>query len=323
MIGSNSFSGSNFVDFVLDQGMEVIGISRSPEPHPVFLPYKRKKGMPFRFFQLDLNCDLSPIMTIIKEFKPDYVVNFAAQGMVAESWQKPEHWYQTNVVATIKLHDQLRKCDFLKKYVHISTPEVYGTCEGVVKENTSYNPSTPYAVSRAATDMSLMGFHKAYNFPVTFTRAVNVYGPGQQLYRIIPRTILFFLIGRKLQLHGGGASVRSFIHIHDVADGTLRVARQAPPGEIYHFSTSRNISIRSLVELIAKQLNIDFDKNVDIVGERLGKDAAYLLDSTKAWETLGWQHQISLEQGIEETIAWVRDNLDILKQLPFDYIHKP
>jgi dTDP-glucose 4,6-dehydratase len=323
VIGSNSFSGSHFVDYALEQGLDVIGISRSSEPHSVFLPYKKRKDAHFRFSQFDLNCDLTEIVKIVEDFRPDYIVNFAAQSMVAESWQNPEHWFQTNVVATIKFHDHLRKCDFLKKYVHISTPEVYGTCEGVVKENTSYNPSTPYAVSRAATDMSLMGFQKAYNFPVTFTRAANVYGPGQQLYRIIPRTILFFLIGEKLKLHGGGESVRSFIHIRDVADGTLRVARQAPLGEIYHFSTSRNISIHALVELIAKQLNIDFDENVDVVGERLGKDAAYLLDSTKARKTLGWQDQISLEQGIEETIVWVRDNLDVLKQLPFDYIHKP
>jgi dTDP-glucose 4,6-dehydratase len=323
IIGSNSFSGSHFVDYALEQGLEVIGISRSSEPHPVFLPYKKRKDAPIRFFQCDLNCDLTKIMKIVEDFRPDYIVNFAAQSMVAESWQNPEHWFQTNVVATIKFHDHLRKCNFLKKYVHVSTPEVYGTCEGVVKENTCYNPSTPYAVSRAAADMSLMGFQKAYNFPVTFTRAANVYGPGQQLYRIIPRTILFFLLGRKLQLHGGGASVRSFIHIRDVADGTLRVARQAPLGEIYHFSTSRNISVRALVELIARQMKVDFNKYVDVVGERLGKDAAYLLDSTKARETLGWQDQISLEQGIEETIAWVRDNLDILKQMPFDYIHKP
>ena len=323
VIGSNSFSGAHFVDFTLEQSAEVIGISRSQEPHPVFLPHKKRKNAVFRFFQLDLNRDLPNIMEVVEEFKPDYIVNFAAQSMVAESWQNPEHWFQTNVVATIRLHDHLRKSDYLKKYVHVSTPEVYGTCEGLVKENTSYNPSTPYAVSRAAADMSLMAFQKAYNFPVAFTRAANVYGPGQQLYRIIPRTILFFLIGRKLQLHGGGAAVRSFIHIRDVADGTLRVAKQAPPGEIYHFSTSRNISIRALVELIAKQLSVDFNKYVEVVGERLGKDAAYLLDSTKAREKLGWKDQISLEQGIEETIVWVRDNLDVLKKLPFDYIHKP
>lgn len=323
VIGSNSFSGSHLVDFALEHDAEVIGISRSLEPNPVFLPYKKKKDASFRFFQLDLNSDLTAIMKIVEDFRPDYVVNFAAQSMVAESWQNPGHWFQTNVVATIKFHDHLRKCDFLKKYVHVSTPEVYGTCGGGVKENINYNPSTPYAVSRAAADMSLMSFKKAYNFPVVFTRAANVYGPGQQLYRIIPRTILFFLIGRKLQLHGGGASVRSFIHIRDVADGTLRAARQAPPGEIYHFSTSQNISIRALVEMIAGQLKVDFNKHVEVAGERLGKDTAYLLDSSKAKETLGWQDQITLEQGIKETIAWVRNNLDVLKQLPFDYIHKP
>lgn len=323
VIGSNSFSGTHFVDYALKQDLDVIGISRSAEPHSVFLPYKNRKDAHFRFFQCDLNQDLIEIMKIVEDFQPDYVVNFAAQSMVGESWQYPEHWFQTNTVATVKLHEQLRRCDFLKKYVHISTPEVYGSCQGLVKENSIYNPSTPYAVSRAAADMSLMSFYKAYGFPIALTRAANVYGPGQQLYRIIPRTVLFFLLGRKLQLHGGGHSVRSFIHIRDVADGTLRVARQAPPGEIYHLSTSRNISIRALVALIAEQMNVDFDENVEIVGERLGKDSAYLLDSTKAKETLGWEEHISLEQGIEETIAWVRENLDILKQQPFDYIHKP
>lgn len=323
VIGSNSFSGASFVDYLLEEGIETIGISRSPEPHSVFLPYKKRNSLLFQFFQLDLNHDLASIIETIDEHRPDYVVNFAAQGMVAESWRNPEHWFQTNTVATIRLHDELRKRDYLKKYVHISTPEVYGSCEGLIKENTNYNPSTPYSVSRAAADMSLISFCNAYGFPVVFTRAANVYGPGQQLYRIIPRTILFFLLGRKLQLHGGGHSVRSFIHIRDVADGTLRVARQASPGEIYHFSTTRNISIRNLVEMIAVQLGVSFEENVEIVGDRLGKDAAYLLDSAKAKEKLQWQDKITLEQGIAETIAWVRDNLDVLKQMPFDYIHKP
>jgi len=323
VIGSNSFSGSNFVDYLLDEGIEVIGISRSNEPNDVFLPYKKNANKSFRFYKLDLNHNLDEIIDAINDFKPDYVVNFAAQGMVAQSWIHPEHWFQTNAVANVKLHDELRKFDFLKKYVHVSTPEVYGTCEGLVKENTNYNPSTPYAVSRAAADMSLMSFVKAYNFPVAFTRAANVFGAGQQLYRIIPRTVLYFLIGRKLQLHGGGHSVRSFIHIRDVADGTLRVARAANPGEIFHFSTSRNISIRSVVEMIANMLNISFDDNVEIVGERLGKDAAYLLDNSKAKEELGWEPKVSLENGIEETIKWIKDNLETIKQQPFDYIHKP
>lgn len=322
VIGSNSFSGAHFVNYALAEGAEVIGMSRSPEPNAVFLPYKNRQNATFQFCQLNLNHDLEQLMKIIQNFQPEYVVNFAAQSMVGESWQHPEHWFQTNTVATVKLHDLLRRSEFLKKYVHISTPEVYGSCEGLVQENTNYNPSTPYAVSRAAADMSLKTFFDAYDFPVVFTRAANVYGPGQQLYRIIPRAILYFMLGKKLQLHGGGHSVRSFIHIRDVADGTLRAAQMGNPGEIYHLSTTRNISIRALVQMIAEQVELSFEDNIEDVGERMGKDAAYLLDSAKARKALGWKDQISLEQGIEETIGWVRDNLDELKRQPFGYIHK-
>ena len=324
VIGSNSFSGSHFVDRLLTEGCDTIGISRSVEPNRVFLPYTMNQAADrFRFLQLDLNRDLNTIMEFIGDFKPDYVVNFAAQGMVAQSWERPEDWFQTNVVANVKLHDRLRKCDFLKKYVHVSTPEVYGSCEGVVAENTSYNPSTPYAVSRAAADMSLMSFFKAYRFPVVFTRSANVYGAGQQLYRIVPRTIICFLTGRKLALHGGGHSVRSFIHISDVADGTLRAARLAPPGEIYHFSTPRMITIRALVEMIVARIGIAFENGVDIVDDRLGKDAAYTLDSAKARKELGWCDAVTLEDGIEEAVRWVRDNLEVLKRQSWDYVHKP
>jgi len=299
-------------------------MSRSPEPHRVFLPYQwASSSENFQFHQLDLNHDLDTIMEVINAEKPDYVVNFAAQSMVGQSWEHPEHWFMTNVVSTVKLHNQLRRCDFLKKYVHISTPEVYGHCQGHITEAAAYNPSTPYAVSRAACDMSLQTFLTTYQFPVVFTRAANVFGPGQQLYRIIPRTILYIRLGKKLQLHGGGHSVRSFIHIRDVAEGTLRVARQAPKGSIYHFSTPETISIRNLVEMICQKMGVSFDDYVETSGERAGKDLAYLLDSSKARETLGWVDKISLEQGIEETIRWIDDNLEEIKKQPFEYIHKP
>src|SRR5690349_8950351 len=207
VIGSNSFSGASFVDYVLSTGASVVGASRSPEPARSFLPYKWHRHAAeagrFRFERLDLNHDLERIVATIKDFKPDYVVNFAAQSMVAESWLHPEHWYQTNVVANVRLFEGLRPLKFIQKYVHISTPEVYGSCSGNVTEAARFNPSTPYAASRAACDLHLLTFSKQYKFPVVFTRAANVYGPGQQLYRIIPRAILFIKSGRKLQLHGG------------------------------------------------------------------------------------------------------------------------
>jgi len=322
VLGSNSFSGASFIGHLLDLGIDVVGISRSPEPVAAMLPYKWHDHSRFQFHQLDLNHDLDAIMDVIHEVQPQYVVNFAAQGMVAQSWQHPEDWFQTNVVANVMLHDRLRHCQFLERYVHITTPEVYGSCVGSVNENAPFAPSTPYAVSRAACDLSLMSFHKAYDFPVVFTRAANVYGPGQSLYRIIPRTILYIRLGRTIPLHGGGLSRRSFIHIRDVAEGTWQVAQRGTPGDVYHLSTTQLISIRDLVERICERLGVAFENHVEIVGDRLGKDAAYILDSSKARAMFDWSDSVDLDSGIDDAIAWVDAHLDELQTLPHEYIHK-
>ena len=324
VIGSNSFSGAFFIRHALEQGYAVTGVSRSPEPDPVFLPYAWPgvDKSRFVFLRADLNTDLDEIMRAMQRDEPGYVVNFAAQGMVAESWRHPEQWLRTNTVSQVRLHDRLRSCRWLKKYVQISTPEVYGSTAGILPESTVYTPSTPYAVSKAAADMSLMTFLRAYDFPVVFTRAANVYGPGQQLYRIIPRAALRFLTGGVLELHGGGHSVRSFIHMRDVAGATLRVMEEAEPGSIYHVATRSSVSIRELSLLVAQEAGVDPEKHIVSVGERLGKDAAYLLDTTKIRSELGWEDMIPLEEGIREVVSWVRDNLEVLKRQQQDYIHK-
>jgi dTDP-glucose 4,6-dehydratase len=322
VIGSNSFSGASFIDFALDQGAHITGLSRSSEPVHALLPYKWRDHHHFHFHQLDLNNHLNEIVTLIDKTRPEYIINFAAQSMVAESWKYPADWFVTNTVSTVKLHDALRQCNFLKRYVHVSTPEVYGSCSGFVNESFPFNPSTPYAVSRAAADMSLRTFHASYSFPVVTTRAANVYGPGQQLYRIIPRTILFLLLGKKLQLHGGGTSTRSFIHMKDVSDATWRIMLDGKSGDTYHISTNEVISIRHLVERLCSKLNVSFDDHVEIVDERLGKDAAYHLESKKIRSELNWRDAISLDQGLDECIAWVKKHFDTLKSQPFDYIHK-
>ena len=322
VIGSNSFSGASFVDFALQQDVKVIGTSRSPEPIPALAPYMWRDHRNFAFHQLDLNNDLPAIEALLRAEKPKYVVNFAAQSMVGESWKTPADWFMTNVVSTVKLHDILRQCDFLERYVHVSTPEVYGSCSGFVDESFPFNPSTPYAVSRAAADMSLRTFHAAYNFPVVTTRAANVYGPGQQLYRIIPRTILFILLGRKLQLHGGGVSTRSFIHMADVSDATWRIMEKGHNGDTYHISTNEVVSIRELVERICVKLGVNFDDHVEVVGERLGKDSAYHLASDKVRKELGWTDHITLDAGLDQCIDWVRTHFEALKASPYDYSHK-
>lgn len=325
VLGSNSFSGASFVRYLLDQSIDVIGASRSPEPNSVFLPYRWLSGpaqQRFRFVQLDLNHQLQELEALLRTNKVKTVVNFAAQSMVGESWDKPDDWMQTNVLSATRLAERLRHLDFLEKYVHITTPEVYGSTEGWIKEDAMFNPSTPYAVSRAAGDMIFKIYRETFGLPVVSTRAANVYGPGQPLYRIIPRTIFSLLTGRKVELHGGGVSTRSFIHIKDVSDATWRIAQHAKAGETFHISTERIIAIKDLVALLCDRLARSFSDQVTVVGERLGKDTAYWLDSAKIRAQLEWSDIVTLEAGIEETISWVSANLQTLSTLPMSYIHK-
>jgi dTDP-glucose 4,6-dehydratase len=324
VLGSNSFSGATFVDFLTAKGYDVIAASRSREPVTALLPYRwqPRPGM-VRFEMVDINHDLAKLDDIMRRERPTHVVNFAAQSMVGESWVNPDHWMMTNVVSTVRLHERLRRHEFLERYIHVTTPEVYGSTEGWVREDHPFNPSTPYGVSRAAGDMSLRTYHQTYGFPVLFTRAANVYGPGQQLYRIIPRTILAAIGGQKLRLDGGGASVRAFIHMRDVADATLRIALSGRPGECYHISGYELVSIRQLVETILARLGRSFEECVEIGPERPGKDTAYTLDSFKLRSELGWRDRVSLTEGIDEVIAWTEQFRDALPDLPTKYEHRP
>jgi dTDP-glucose 4,6-dehydratase len=323
VLGSNSFSGATFADYLAEAGFDVLATSRSEEPHEALLPYKwQQRAGKVHFKRIDINTDLEALGALLKAEKPTHVVNFAAQSMVGESWLHPDHWMMTNVVSTVRLHELLRAYDHLERYVHVTTPEVYGSTEGWVREDAPFNPSTPYAVSRAAGDMSLKTYFANYRFPVVFTRAANVYGPGQQLYRIVPRTILAAMGGGKLRLDGGGKSVRAFIHIADVSDATFKIAENGKLGETYHISGYELVSIRTLVETILIRLCKCFEDCVDIGPERPGKDNAYMLDSVKLRTELGWRDRFSLVQGIDDVITWAQRFAGVLGVLPSKYEHK-
>lgn len=322
VLASNSFAGSAYVAYALSKGRSVWGISRSPEPDDVLLSHKHVDGSKFQFHQLDLNHNFQDICSLLSEIQPEVIVDFAGQGMVAESWNIPEQWYETNIVSKVKLHNFLKSQKWLKRYIRISTPEVYGSCDNLIKEGQHYNPSTPYAVSHAAIDMSLKVFFQNYDFPVIFGRFANFYGEYQQLYRIIPKVILCIRSGTRLQLHGGGKSVRAFIHSTEVADAIDRMIKLGSPGEVYHFSTDKFYSIREVVQIICKKLNVDIDRVTETTPERPGKDMAYLMSSEKANAKLEWYSHISLSEGIDRTIAWINHNYERLSQYSWSYIHK-
>lgn len=323
VIGSNSFSGSDFVDLLLEKGeYQVMGISRSPEKSALFLPYKRHGSEHFSFHQIDINHDLDRLALLLDGFKPDYIVNFAAQSEVGPSWDHPEHWFQTNAVGTTKLANMLKDLPYLKRYVHISSPEVYGTCEGNITEEAPLNPSTPYAASKAAADLSLYTFAKNFPFPLVMIRATNVYGAHQQLFKIIPRTAIYLKLGKTIELHGGGVAVKSYIHIRDVSKGTLATMERGRKGELYHFSPHQGVAVKDVVKTICDKMGVDFAKATTTAPERLGQDKAYTIDSSKAAKEFGWTPEISLEEGISQTVDWVNSYFEEIASQPLHYIHK-
>lgn len=322
VLGSNSPSGAAFCMQAALAGHSVIATSRSKEANSVYLPYKWSKFKQIEFYQLDLNHDIEKVTSIARKYNINTVVNFASQSMVGQSWQYPEHWMQTNVVSLVSLLEALRSLKSLDKYIHFSTPEVYGSTVGWVKESNQFNPSTPYASSRAAGDMNVKLWAETYDMPCIITRAANIYGAGQQLYRIIPKTIMSCLLGRKLPLHGGGESERAFVHVNDVADGLLRIVGSNFSNETFHISPHEKISIKNLVEKICTMCQSEMRDIVEITSDRVGKDQAYLLDSTKIIRTLGWQAKVNLDEGLREVIDWCKMNIEFLKEQNINYIHK-
>lgn len=325
VLGSNSFSGQDFIDLLLDDPEnEVIGTSRSSEKPAWQLRYRERPTTErFRFFQLDMNRDMDQLLQLLDREQPDWIVNFAAQSEVAPSWDHPDQWFETNTVALAKLVNHLRDATWLERYLHISSPEAYGTCTGTVTEETPDNPSTPYAASKAAADMLLSTYHRQFGFPLVTVRATNVYGARQQLFKIIPRTLIALRRGDKVQLHGGGSAVKSYIHIRDVSRGELAILRDGRVGERYHLSPDEGVSIRELVRQLAAREGRTLEEVAEDVAERPGQDAAYVIDSTKARKELGWSMAISLDEGLDEVASWVDRHWESIAREPVAYEHKP
>lgn len=324
VIGSNAFSGQDFIDLLLaETDGEVIGTSRSAE-YPAFrLRYKERADLSrYRFVKADMNRDMEALLATLDAEKPDYIVNFAAQSEVGPSWEHPEHWFETNTVALAKLVNHLRRRDWLKRYLHISSPEAYGNCVGTVTEETPDNPSTPYAASKSAADMLVAVYQKTYGFPAMFVRATNVYGARQQLFKIMPRTVIYRKVGRKIRLDGGGVAVKSFVNVRDVSRGELAILHRGDVGERYHLSPDGGIAVRDVVRLICDRMGQRFEDAVEIGPERPGQDAAYVIDSTKARQKFGWRPTISFEQGVAEIVDWVERHWSEIEKQPLEYQHR-
>ena len=158
--------------------------------------------------------------------------------------------------------------------------------------------------------------------PIIFTRTANVYGPCQQIYRIVPKTLLFARLKKKIDLHGGGLSKRSFIYIDDDSAATYMISIKGKVGNTYHISTNKIISIKKLVNIISKLTKTNFHKLVRVTSDRIGKDDSYNLSSKKIRNELKWRPKTNLNEGLKKTLRWIDDNINFLNKEKVHYIHK-
>ncbi len=319
VIGCNSFSGSSLIDYLPTKKFEIYGISRKSYKNKFNRFFKNSKKIKFKNF--NFSNEMPKILKYINKIKPHYIVNYVSESMVAESWLYPEDWYKLNSYILPTFYHKISNFKFIKKVIHFSTPEVYGSTKKNAKETSLFSPSTPYGISRVTADQACNLLYSYKKFPVITTRASNVYGEYQKLYRIIPKTIFSILNNNKIFLHGGGKSKRNFIHIDDVSNAIILLLQKGKVGNTYHISSSPMISIKDLVELIGEKFNKNINQISKISLDRLGKDKIYSLNSNKL-RKLGWRPKISLDQGLNKVISWIKKEKNSLIKEKIIYEHK-
>lgn len=263
----------------------------------------------YRYEQIHIVFEQDRLFELFDREKPDVVINFAALAY-ATSWEKSFRYYETNLVSVAKICEGLMARDYLKKFVQIGTSELYGSVDRPVNEDAALHPTSPYAVSKMAADLHLETLWAVKKFPMNIIRPSNAYGPGQQVWRVLPRAVLCGLTGQKLPLQGGGAVKKSYLHSRDLAAAIQLIADKAEPGRIYNAGPDKPVSIRGLIEIVAEELGIPFDQLCEMAPGRLGEDTQYWLDSARIKQDLGWEAKIGLREGVRDMIAWGKKYLN-------------
>ncbi|MBY0076508.1 dTDP-glucose 4,6-dehydratase [Priestia aryabhattai] len=259
---------------------------------------------------------------LVKYHNIDVIVNFAAESHVDRSITEPDIFIKSNVLGTQALLD-VAKANNLKKYVQVSTDEVYGSLgeTGYFTEETPLDPNSPYSASKAGADMLVSAYHETFGMNVNITRCSNNYGPYHFPEKLIPLMVTNALEGKELPIYGDGKNVRDWLHVKDHCAAIDLVIHKGEPGEIYNVGGHNERTNNEIVHLIVEKLNAPKEL-IKFVEDRLGHDRRYAIDPTKLTTELGWKPKYTFDTGIVETIQWYLDNQDWWKNIKSgDYVN--
>lgn len=272
----------------------------------------------YRYDQIHLVFEQGRLLKMPDRDKPQVIVNFAAL-VYATSRKKSFRYHDTNIVAQAKMCEDLLKRDYLERFIQIGTSELYGPVDHPFPEDAPFRPTSPYAVSKLACDLHFETLLAVKKFPMNIIRPWSAYGPGQLLYRLPPLAVYAAQHGQKLPLQGGGTVKKSYMHAQDVSHAIWLMAEKALFGRTYNVGPERTCTIRHLVELVAEERSLLFDKIAEITPGRVGEDRQYWLDSTRIKTELGWRQRISLRKGVRDMAQWARRYLEQLPP-PSDFV---
>ncbi|MGH8887653.1 MAG: dTDP-glucose 4,6-dehydratase [Egibacteraceae bacterium] len=247
---------------------------------------------------------------LLRERSVDVIVNFAAESHNSLAIIRPAEFFSANVMGPVSLMEAARKVG-VRRFHQISTCEVYGDMDlddpGAFTQDSPYRPRTPYNAAKAGGDHAVRAYGYTYGLPVTITNCSNNYGPYQFPEKVIPLFVTRALQGRQLPLYASTKNRREWLHVRDHCRAVETVLLDGKVGETYHVGSGIEADIETIADLVLHELGLP-DSLKTIVPDRPSHDRRYLLDSGKIREELGWEPQITFEQGIADTIAWYRDN---------------
>ncbi|WP_199100156.1 dTDP-glucose 4,6-dehydratase [Dyella sp. ASV21] len=323
--GGAGFIGGNFVLGAVADGLRVVTLDK--------LTYAGNletldtlRGHPGHTFAKGDIADRRLVQRLLSEFRPDAIVNFAAESHVDRSIEGPADFVQTNVVGTLGLLETARdywlaldeKARETFRFLHVSTDEVYGTLgdQGSFTEQTPYAPNSPYAASKAASDHLVRAFHHTYGLPTLTTNCSNNYGPFQFPEKLIPLVIQKALAGEPLPVYGEGLNVRDWLYVSDHCAAIRQVLSAGRTGETYNVggqAERRNIDVvRQICALLDVRRPLAggnrYESFIRYVKDRPGHDWRYAIDSRKLQVELGWRPVETFESGIAKTVDWYLDH---------------
>lgn len=325
--GGCGFIGTNFIHFLLNKNKsnKVINLDKLTYAGNLNNLADVEDDDRYSFIHGDI-CDQKTVQEIFNNFKPNVVVNFAAESHVDRSIERPAEFIQTNIVGTsVLLQEALNYYKTLEsdsrssfRFHHVSTDEVFGSLgeSGLFTEETPYDPSSPYSASKASSDHLVRAWHRTFGLPVIVSNCSNNYGPFQFPEKLIPLMILNCLANKPLPVYGSGENVRDWLFVTDHCDAIYTIIKQGNIGETYNVGGHNEIQNIEIVKTICTILDEistlnnrkSFKELIQFVTDRPGHDFRYAIDSSKLKNELNWVPKETFETGIRKTVNWYLEN---------------